>query len=76
MEKPWPGPPALTDKLSIAACVSHDEETEALGDGGSEGQRHGEMETLGYRDTEETDRGTGRPRQWGIEEQRHGGMMR
>lgn len=41
MGKPWPGPPALTNKLGTAACVSHQEETEALGTevlGG--GQRH------------------------------------
>lgn len=52
----WPGPPALTNKLSTVACVSHHEEMEALGDGGSVVPRYWE-----------TDGGTGRPRKWGIE---------
>lgn len=41
MGKPWPGLTALTNKMGTAACVSHQEETEALGTevlGG--GQRH------------------------------------
>lgn len=79
MGKPWPGPPALTNKLGTAACVSHQEETEALGTevlGG--GQRHWETkilerqtEALGYGGNgrqAQGDGGTGVPRYWETQE--------